>query len=290
MTTALRRPTTAAPATPGRRRAGLRTAYGWELRKLGAQARTRWTLLLCLVAPVLIVFVLDGQQRAPKDNLYGRQIHSSGYAMPLLVLTFATQWLLPLLTSIVAGDIFASEDQHGTWKTILTRSVSRGRVFWAKTLASVSFAIATLVVLASSVIVSSTVIVGTQPLTGLGGQLLPGSTALRLVVASWALALPPLLGFTGLAILLSVTTRNSSVGVVAPLVLGFVMQLVGSLGGVDLLRRVLLATPFEAWHGLLSEPRFAGPLYEGLAVSGGWLIVCLGAAYLVLQRRDITGG
>ncbi|MEO6205158.1 MAG: ABC transporter permease [Mycobacteriales bacterium] len=273
-----------------RRRAGLRAAYTWELRKLAAQARTRWTLLLCLVAPVAIVLVLNGQQRAPKDNLYGRQIHSSGYAMPLLVLTFATQWLLPLLTSIVAGDIFASEDQHGTWKTILTRSVSRGRVFWAKTLASVTFAMATLVVLASSVILSSMTIVGTQTLTGLGGQLIPGSTALRLVIASWALALPPLLGFTGLAILLSVITRNSSVGVVEPLVLGFVMQLVGSLGGVDLLRRLLLTTPFESWHGLLSAPRFTGPVYEGMAVSGGWLVLCLGIAYVSLRRRDITGG
>ena len=54
--------------------------------------------------------------------------------MALLVLGFATQWLLPLLTAIVAGDIFASEDQHGTWKTVLTRSASRSQLFWAKML------------------------------------------------------------------------------------------------------------------------------------------------------------
>ena len=58
--------------------------------------------------------------------------------MPLLMLGFAAQWVLPLLTALVAGDIFASEDQHGTWKTVLTRSVSRGQLFWAKTLAAVT--------------------------------------------------------------------------------------------------------------------------------------------------------
>ena len=272
------------------RTAGLPTALAWELRKLAAQARSRYTLLGCAVAPVLIVLVLDGQQRTPKDNLYGRQAHASGFAVALLVLTFCAQWLFPLVTSVVAGDIFASEDQHGTWKTILTRSLSRATVFWAKVLASFAFATTALVLLATSVIVSSILVVGSQPLTGLGGQLVPGRRALDLTIASWALALPPLLGFTALAILLSVLTRNSSVAVVAPLVLGFVMQLVGSLGGVDLLRRGLLTTPFESWHGLLALPDFGHVVVEGAVVSTCWLVTCLSVAFVSLRRRDITGG
>jgi ABC-2 type transport system permease protein len=272
------------------RPAGLRTAFGWEVRKLASQARTRYTLLVCLVAPALIVAVLNSQQRPPKDNIYGRQIHYSGYAMPLLILGFAAQWIFPLLTSIVAGDIFASEDQHGTWKTILTRSVSRRSIFWAKTLASTGFAILTLTMFAISTITASVLIIGTQPLEGLGGQLIPSDQALPLIIASWALALAPLLGFTALAILLSVKTRNPSVGVVAPLVLGFVMQLAGSLGGVDLLRKFFLTTPFESWHGLLVEHRFYDVIAIGLADSAGWVVVCLLLAYTSLRRRDITGG
>ena len=41
------------------------------------------------------------------------------------------------------------------------------------------------------------------------------------------------------------------------------MQLVGALGGIETLRPYLLTTPFEAWHGLLAEPRFTGPLGRG---------------------------
>ena len=41
------------------------------------------------------------------------------------------------------------------------------------------------------------------------------------------------------------------------------MQLAGSLGGVEGLRPFLLTTPFEAWHGLLAETRFYGPLVWG---------------------------
>src|SRR4051794_35313103 len=102
-----------ARATP--RHPGLADAIRWELGKLAAQARTRWALLAGALAPIAIVVIIKGQARPPKDTLYGRYIHHSGYSIPLLMLGFATQWVLPLLTALVAGDIFASEDQHGTW-------------------------------------------------------------------------------------------------------------------------------------------------------------------------------
>jgi ABC-2 type transport system permease protein len=187
-------------------------------------------------------------------------------------------------------DIFANEDQHGTWKTILTRSVSRGQVFWAKTFTAVLFNLVVLVVFAASTITASALIIGIQPLTGLTGQLIASGTALRLVVAAWATVVAPVVGFTALALLLSVKTRNPSLGVAAPVVLGFVMQLVSSISGIDLLRRFLLTTPFESWHGLFAQHRFYGPLTTGLAVSAGWTVVCLALAYLALRRRDITGG
>ena len=272
------------------RRPGVPTVLKWEVIKLAAQARSRYTLLGCLVAPPVIVLVLDGQQRPPKDTIYGRHIHTSGYAVPLLLLAFAAQWLFPLLCSLVAGDIFANEDQHGTWKTILTRSVSRGQIFWAKTITAIAFTLTAATILAASTIVSSLLIVGTQPLTGLTGQLIPGHQALGLVIASWATATAPLIGFTALAILLSVRTRNPSVGVVAPVVLGLVMTLVGSLGGIDSARRFLLTTPLESWHGLLTQQQFYGPLKLGLAVSAGWTVAGLALAYVSHRRRDITEG
>lgn len=287
-TTTEARTTATAPVV--RRHAGLLPALRWELRKLRAQARARAVLLGALLGPVPVVLVLHAQSRPPKDTLFGRFATENGFAMALLILGFAAQWVLPLLTAIVAGDIFASEDQHGTWKTILTRSTSRGRIFWAKTLTAGGFAVLVLVVLAASTIASSLLIVGHQPLTGLSGQVIAAHTALPLVAMSWASMLAPMLAFTCLAIVLSVWTRNPAVGIAGPVVLGMVMQLVGALGGVEALRPFLPTTAFEAWHGLLAEPRFTGPLAEGLAVSAGWVVVTLAAAFVTLRRRDITGG
>jgi ABC-2 type transport system permease protein len=281
-----RTPTATAPAG----RPNVWTALRWEIAKLAAQARSRYTLLGCLIAPAVIVLVFNGQQQAPKDTIFGRQIHTSGFSVPLFVLSFGSQWIFPLLAALVAGDIFASEDHHGTWKTILTRSVSRSQVFWAKTMTTVGFTIAAMVILAISTITASVLISGTQPLTGLTGQTIPAGTALQLVIESWATSLAPMIGFTALAILLSVKTRNPAAGVAAPVVIGLIMSLLGSLGGIDLLRRFMLTTPMESWHGLLTAHRFYQPLVTGLAVSAGWTVVCLGFAYFSLRRRDITGG
>ena len=255
----------ARPDHVARRRPGFLAALRWEVRKLRAQYRARAVLLVAVLAPVAIVVVIHGQSRPPKDTLFGRFAIDNGFALALLMLGFASQW-------------------------VLTRSTSRSRLFWAKTITASGFATLVLVLLALSTIASSWVIVGHQPLIGLSGQTIPAGTALRLVAESWATTLPPMLAFTCLAILLSVWSRNPAVGMATPVVLGMVMHLVGALGGVETVRPFLVTTSFEAWHGLFTDPQFSGPLVEGLLVSGGWCVASLAAAFVLLRRRDITGG
>ena len=271
-------------------RPGLGAAIRWELRKLRAQHRTRAVLLGALLGPIPIALVIHAQGRPPKDTLFGRYATTNGFALALLVLGFAAQWVLPLLTAIVAGDVFASEDQHGTWKTVLTRSASRGQLFAAKSVTAIGFAVLTLLVLSASTIVSSVLVGGHGSLTGLTGQRIAPPEALRLVSESWLTAIPPTIGFACLAILLSVWSRNPAVGIAAPVVIAMVMQLVGAMGGVEALRPFLLTTPYEAWHGLLAAPRFTGPLLEGLVTSGVWVALTLALSFTLLRRRDITGG
>ena len=276
--------------TTASRRPGFGSALVWEAHKLRAQLRTKALLLGAVIAPVAVVLVVHSQSRPPKDTLFGRFATENGFAMALLVLGVASQWVLPLLTAVVAGDIFASEDQHGTWKTVLTRSTSRSTLFWAKTLTAVVFAMVVLVLLAASTIASSWLLVGHQPLTGLSGQTIQPHSALVLVASAWASMALPMIGFTCLALLFSVWSRNAAVGIAAPVAIGLVMQLVGALGGIETLRPFLLSTPFEAWHGLLAAPRFTGPLLDSVVTSAGWSAVCLAAAFVILRRRDITGG
>lgn len=274
----------------GKKPAGFAAVLGWEVLKLSAQLRARVVLLGALLGPLPVVLAINAQSQPPKDTLFGRYSTTSGYSLALLILGFAGQWALPLLTSVVAGDIFSSEDQHGTWKTVLTRSASRSKIYWAKVVTAFGFATLMVAVLSVSTITASALLGGHDQLTGVSGQQIPGHQALLLVSESWASALLPTLGFTSLAILISVATRSSAAGIAAPAVLGMLMQLAGSLGSIAGLRSVLLSTPYEAWHGLLAAPRFTAPLVDGLVVSASWAVICLAVSFVIVRRRDITGG
>ena len=117
------------------------TVYRWELRKLVAQKRTYLGLAAAIIAPTIFVVALAVQNGAPNDVPFGRYVRDSGLAAPLVLLTFGSIWLFPLIASLVAGDIVASEDGNGTLKTILTRSVTRGQIFAAKAAAAASYAL-----------------------------------------------------------------------------------------------------------------------------------------------------
>jgi ABC-2 type transport system permease protein len=277
------------PAARSAAAGGAWVVYRWELVKLTRQVKTQVVVGLCVLAPVLFVAALNVQSNTPQDTLFGRWVHDSGFSVPLVILGFAGQWALPAVTSIVAGDIFSCEDRYGTWKTILTRSRSRAQIFTGKTLAAVTFSVVTTALLALSGLTAGVLLVGRRPMIGLSGALLqPGHCAV-LVLASWATVLLPVLGFTGLGLLLSVASRSSAVGIGGPVVIGLVMQLGSLVNAPETVRMLLLTTPFGAWHGLFTARPYYGPLEQGAIVSVGYFLLSTGGAYALLRRRDITG-
>ncbi|MGW1107792.1 ABC transporter permease [Streptomyces sp. NPDC002540] len=281
---------TGAARTAARPRGGARTVYLWELEKLTAQWRIRAVLVLCLAAPFLFALGLRAQDTLPSDTLFGRWAHDSGFAVPLVVLGFAGQWALPLLVCLVAGDIFSSEDHHGTWKTILTRSRTRGQVFAGKTLAAVTYSAAVVLLLGAGSLAAGVLVIGHQPLVGLSGQEIGAGRAAGIVVESWLYLLLPCLAFTALGVFFSLATRHSAAGIGAPAVLGLLLQLVSLVDGLGPVRRLLPTTAFDAWHGLTTDPAFHRPLVTGAYVSAGCAVVFLAAGHLLMLRRDFTKG
>jgi ABC-2 type transport system permease protein len=120
-------------------------------------------------------------------------------------------------------------------------------------------------------------------------DLIQPAEALRRVALAWVSVIPPALGFTALAVLLSVTSRSSVVGVGIPVIVGLVMQLAALLHGPELVRRLMITSAFGAWHGLLAEPPYYRPVLHGAAVSAASFVVCLVIAYRALRQRDIAG-
>ncbi len=264
--------------------------YRVECRKLLAQNRVRAVLAVLLAAPWIFILLLLHQDRLPLETLYGRYLTSTGYATSLVTLVFATQWVFPLIASLISGDIFASEEAHGTLKTILTRSVGRNSVFWGKLAAAFSFTVLAVAVLGVSSVFAGLVNVGGQPVTTVGATLVPGDRAVGMVAVSWAIVVLPVLGFSAIAVAVSIVTRSSVLGVMIPVVIGLVMQMYTFLNAWDTVRHLLLNTPMSAWRGVLDQPAYYDPLQHGVLVSLGYIAVATAIGFVVFRRRNVTGG
>lgn len=128
MTAALAAPTNTGTTTRSARPAPLSRCCQFELVKLLSQWRVRVLVAACWLAPALFVVVVSRQSSLPTDTLFGRWMHASGWAGSLVVLGFCCSWALPLVTSLVAGDVFAAEDRLGTWRHLLVAVRSPQRI------------------------------------------------------------------------------------------------------------------------------------------------------------------
>jgi ABC-2 type transport system permease protein len=259
-----------------------------EMAKMRAQLRARTLVLACLVGPLLFVLVESVQTGTPADTLFGRWIHESGFADSLLTLGFSTQWLMPLVIVGVAGDMFAEEDRLHTWSLCLTRSRSRQEVLAGKFLAVGTYSLAVTVLLGLSATLSGAVIVGTQPLVSLDGTILSPSTAWAVTAESWATVLVPVLALMAIAVLVSVVSRNSWVGVIVPLVIIFLLNVISQLSPIDPVRPFLPTTGFDAWYGLVRTSVYTNQIWTSLEVDAAWVVVLLVASSLVFLRRDVV--
>ncbi|MCX4538775.1 ABC transporter permease [Streptomyces sp. NBC_01669] len=263
-------------------------SYRFELVKLFSQWRIRLVVLACWIAPALFVAGVSQQSTLPTDTLFGRWMHATGWAGPLVLLGFAGIWALPLLTSLVAGDVFASEDRLGTWRHLLVAVRSPRRIFAAKALASLTVLLLLVVGLACSSVVGGVLAVGNHPLVGLDGHLLAPGDAAGKVLLAWACALAPTLALAGIGLLGSVALGRSPMGLLLPALVAIAMQIAQMMPLPVVVRLALPGYAFISWNGLFTGPAQLGPLLIGVVVSLVWAVTATALAYLLFLRRDFT--
>jgi ABC-2 type transport system permease protein len=280
------------PVRTRARRPSTLIVYRWELRKLISQKRTYLGLALVVVLPLFFVIFQSVHQRGGhgNGNIFVAQITQSGLATPVLMLLFLSAFLLPVVAALVAGDIFANEDSNGTFKTILTRSVDRGQVFAAKTLAAMTYAAIAVFLSAAVATVAGIASWGFHAVRTFSGTVVSAPEALLLVLASNAIYLIPLFALVGIGVLLSAATRNSAGAVVGTIGLVILMFILAQIPGLEGIHPYLLTEQFQSWQGLLRTPTDWAPIWHSAWVCALYGVPALLAAYLTLLRRDVAGG
>ncbi|HET9125125.1 MAG TPA: ABC transporter permease [Solirubrobacteraceae bacterium] len=270
---------------------GVATVYRWELAKLRYQKRTYLGLGMAVLVPLLFVLAIHLRRHQERGGgfAFSDYVDRSGLAIPLVVLLFGAIWLFPLIAALVAGDIVASEDQGGTLKTILTRSLERWQVFCGKGLIALSYAAVATFLCGTVGVLAGSLQSGFNPLQSLSGTIVSAPRALLLVYVSLAVYLIPIAAVVCIGLMLSTVTRNSAAAVVGTLMLSLVFQLIGILPGLSGTQPYLLSTQFDAWQGLLRTPVDWAPILRAAWVCAIYAGVSLGAAFLVFIRRDVSG-
>jgi ABC-2 type transport system permease protein len=298
MSSAAATPPLAPPAAAGSagvahiRQPSTLTAWRWELRKLLSQKRTYLGLGLAAILPLIFVLVQNLRNHRDHDqgNIFAAHITQSGLATPVLMLLFLSVFMLPLIASLVAGDIVAAEDGNGTLKTILTRSVDRGQVFAAKALAAMTYATIAVFLSATVATVAGIASWGFNHVITFSGSIVSAPEGLLLVFAANACYLIPLLSVTAIGVLLSTATRNSAASVVGAVGFVILLFILSGIPGLEGIKPYLLTEQFQNWQGLLRTPTDWAPIGHSAWVCALYAIPALLAAYLVFLRRDVAGG
>lgn len=282
MTATLDGPVQLARAVP------LGRAYRFELVKLAAQWRVRLVLLAGLIVPAVYTAVVSSQSSLPADAVFGRWMNGSGWAGSLVVLVFLGTLLLPLLTCVVAGDVFAVEDRLGTWRHLVVAVRSPHRIFVAKALAALTVTLALLVPIAVSSAVGGLLVVGSHPVPGLDGHLISSGGLARTTLLAWLTIVPPTLAFSAVGLLGSVAFGRSPLGLLLPLLMAVCLELAHMLPVPVAVRLALPTSAFTSYRGLFTEPAQVGQLVAGLVVSASWTALASYLAYRLFLRRDFS--
>lgn len=267
-------------------------AYYWELRKLAAQRRTYLGLALAALVPVGFAIGLKESppSRIPHgtdpDVIFGSYVAVTGLALPLQTLVFAALLLLPAVAALVAGDIVATEHEHHTLKSILTRGASRSDVFAAKVAATATYVLCALLLFTIVGLVAGAVTFGVHDLpTTPPVSPLPAAAYVfaAVVVFAW-----PLLAVTSFGLLFSTLFRNSASAIIAMLALAFALQIITFIPGISHdIERILLARQFNAWQALGRGHISAEPLLECAGVSFVYAAVPLVFAWRRFTSQDV---
>jgi ABC-2 type transport system permease protein len=279
---------TAAVSPPRNQRAALGRSYRFELVKLVSQWRLRVVFVTCLLGPAVYTAVVSTQTSLPADAVYGRWMNQSGWAGSLVLLVFMGTLVLPLLTSVVAGDIFAVEDRLGTWRHLLVAVRSPGRIFLSKVLAAFTFTMVLLAVVAVSSFLGGFISVGSHPLPGLDGHLMGSAELARTVLLAWLSIVPPTLAFSAVGLLGSVSLGRSPLGLLMPVMLALTLEGVQLLPVPVAVRVALPMNAFVTYRGLTTAPAHLEGLWTGIVVSLAWTALATLLAYRLFVRRDFT--
>jgi ABC-2 type transport system permease protein len=208
---------------------------------------------------------------------------------------FILQTLLihvPLLISLVAGDMIAGEANMGTLRMLLTKPVSRTQVVLSKFIATCFYTLLLLTFMALLALPLSLAIFGKGDLMIMKSEqvvILDNADILWRYIAAFGFAALSMLTVAALAFLLSVFAENSIGPIIAAMSIIIVFTILTSMDipFFNALKPFLFTNHMLNWKGFFERPVDTGEVLKSILVLTGHILLFVTLAITIFRRKDI---
>lgn len=249
--------------------------------------RTRWTLLVLLVLPLLVVaaFAVGGDEEGGQSFSDLATEGSGNFAVFMLLVS--ADLLILIVAALVVGDSVPAEASWSSLRYLLTAPVPRSRLLTSKLLVGLGSAGVAVAVLLLWVLLVGGLFYGWDPLSlRAGGELGWPTTLARLAVAG-AYILLAQLPFAALAFWVGVRTDAPLGAVGAAVIAAIVSSILDALPALGEWRRGLPNHYSREWVALFSQDADYAGLLPGVLWALLYTVVLLALAYRHFNRKDI---
>jgi ABC-2 type transport system permease protein len=266
-----------------------------ELSKLVRSRRTWVTIAVINALPALVAVLLGTTEIGPRPGTgpaFLSAVLTNGTLYPLAAIAMILPLFLPTAVAVTAGDAIAGEAQQGTLRYLLVRPVGRTRLLVAKLVATMTFALLALLVVAATSYVLGVLLLGGagtgQVTTTFSGTTLSGTQLAERTALALLYALLSMLGVASVALFLSTMVRSPLAATMGTLALLIGSSLLLTLDAAHVLRPYLLTRYWLSFVDLFRDPILWHDVLRGVVLQAGYVVVFLLAAWANFVTKDVT--
>ena len=243
--------------------------------------------LLAAVPVLLVVGLVLNPPPAGADGGFITLTLRNGLFTPVAALTLVTPFLLPLTTSLLAGDAIAGEASVGTLRYLLVRPVARPRLVVGKYAAIVALLVGAVAVTVAVAAVAGGAAFGAGPLPTLSGTTLSVPEACLRIAGAALYGVAAMAALAAVGLFISTLTDSGPGATAATLAVAIVGQIVDALSSLSVVHPFLANHYWLRFFELFRTPVDFSAIGEGLAVFSAYAVMFVGLAVYVMVRKDV---
>lgn len=259
-----------------------------ELQRQITRPRTRWTYLVLLVLPLVVVAAFALGDDSSSDGQNFSDLATTGSAnFALFMLLVTAELLILILAALFVGDPVPAEASWSSLRYLLTAPVPRARLLTSKLLVGLALTAFAVLLLMLWVLAVGGVFYGWEPMSQSVGGSLPWSDVLPRLAVSAGYVFVAQLPFAAVAFWMGVRTDAPLAAVGVAVFAAIVSSILDALTALGDYRRALPNHYAREWIGLFGPDADYGALLPGLLWALLYATVFIALAYRHFDRKDV---